>query len=319
MDVPPSRSDICWTCFCPGITIGRMHSHVTREKEIVCLDMGWGGGALCCETCTCAAFGWPLSPFLACYVCIQTYHLSKIYPDEATWTCSNDCFGILWPWALNKNQRLLNYKRENGILHYNWAYKSAHRTLGQIDEIVENKKVLYIIGPPGCGKSTLMRKLCKTIGEHKTRASGNMIDIGYARILDSEYGPFLLEVWDIPHELIEACSSHSPNFVMFVYDSGNRESFSNMQMFYEDFSTVWVNCQKLIVVANKIDTWDDDNDNARDSFGIDTTQWRSSCIEMAIDADQWAKVRGLEFNLVSCPMNEGILKLLRKICYGDVK
>lgn len=51
-----------------------------------------------------------------------------------------------------------------------------------------------------------------------------------------------------------------------------------------------------------------------DNFEFNIAAWRERCLELAVEAEQWAKTNNMGFVLTSCPLNEGIVKLMRVVC-----
>lgn len=287
---------------------------------MLCSPRGWQlgprGCATCLGSCVCALVGWPIAPFLACYVCKQRRDLHSIYPGDVAWAPGDLCCGLCWPAAVMGHGELVASKERLGLLHYPWAYNlpPAGTTESAASKI--NNRTLFVVGPPNSGKSTLQRKLCTVAGQELGRRHHLYIDIKVAAVPHSSDGPFTLEVWDVPVNCIETALSYQPDFVFLTYDSGDKESFLAAQDLYDKFAPHWVGSQSTYLVATKIDTWEVSADNDLGAFEQTSAEWRAACIELAIEAEQWSKQsKALHFSLVSSPMNEGVKKLLASISY----
>ena len=153
---------------------------------------------MCVGTGLCAAAGWPVSPLLACYVCLQRRELHRIYPSELRWVCGDQGYGLLWPAALTEHRDLVDKKERQGVLHYPWAYDlppAAHES--DASNVVPNQ-TLFIVGPSGSGKSTLLRKLCTLVGYEDRLHQHNYIDIKITAVLDGKMALLRLKYGTFP-------------------------------------------------------------------------------------------------------------------------
>lgn len=312
-----SWRSLCVTCFCPGAVIGKMSTTISRESRLnfPCdLQVGRDGCLLCIGSCFCASVLWPISPLLACYTCLQRRNLHRIYPADVAWGCRDRCCGLLWPFALLEHMELIESKQRAGVLHYPWAYGLP--PVGAPSDI--RNQIVFIVGPSNSGKSTLLKKLCTVVGNETPGHRHSYIDIKITTVPFSQAGPFTLEIWDIPQDCIETSLNYTPDFVFLTYDSGDKESLLAAQDIYDKIVFVWTTCKSMHLVATKIDTWESYNDSDTGPYEQTGAEWRASCIELAIEAEQWTKKdKALRFSLVSSPMNEGVRKLLRAISYDN--
>jgi hypothetical protein len=311
-------------CFFPCIVLGEMSTKVSREVPLRCYPfssccggrLGGGGCCVCLQTCVCCALGWPFSPALACYVCVQRRNLSRIYPADAAWVCGDACCGLCWPGTLLAHKRLVAQKEQVNILHYPWAYDLPKAVPFEEAAAAIQKRTLFLIGPPNSGKSTLLKKLCTVVGNEKLSDHHMYIDIKVAALPYSNIGPFTLEVWDIPEKFIASSLAYKPDFVFLTYDSGDKDSLLAAQEIYGRCSADWLqSCKSIHLVATMIDTWEDYGDDDIGPYEQTGAEWRTECIELAIEAEQWTKEnnKALHFSLISNPMNEGVRKLIRSI------
>ncbi len=315
-DTSKNLGGICFACFFPCVVLGEMHSSVVREDSIglfePCkLNIGCNGCIVCLETSTCCVFGFP---FVGCYVCIQRYYLSKIYPNDVKFNAAEDCFGCLWPNALWRHKQLFERKQQQSLLHYPWAYDIPHR---KDHDAVHSLRVLaLLVGPKKSGKSSLFKKLC---GNADSATGQNTeVNIGTTGVY-SMSGPLAFEIWDCPPDSVENCVKYRPDCIILTFDSTNRESFIELQVLNRECFSNLNQKVRRVCVATKIDLWNKDFAAVGDvEFELNTAVWRERCFELAVEAEQWAKKNDMGFVLTSCPLNEGIVKLMRVVC-SDIK
>ena len=146
--------------------IGHFETRIEREGSAStcgCPPMGPSGRAVCCQTALLAALGWPVSPFLSLYVCAQRTRLRRHYVEETCngYTLIGDLCDtlLLRPCALWQHLQFIERKESEGVLRYGSWEGAALRDYQRIKKPPVETHIVLVVGPKGCGKSTLFRKL----------------------------------------------------------------------------------------------------------------------------------------------------------------
>ena len=283
------------------------------EKNVPApLTFGSSGCFICLQTACLASFAWPCSPLLSGYICCQRTSFRNIYDQLSSESIEDSRNGTLFshradtlcqdfmdscffrPYVLLQHLSFINQKNEDGILFFDWAEDSFQGDQKKRVVPAVGNKVAILIGPKGCGKSTLFRKLLGINYDQKKDLLRDHLrtQTGVTCTGVSEEGVDFLEIWDVPIERLP-----SPNLeimastvcaVLFVFDctgsskirhnneddakNGNNDfdmetesSFREMKLIYEDF--VSSNAEQLsknriiqVCVASRIDLLENDKD-----------------------------------------------------------
>jgi GTPase SAR1 family protein len=120
----------------------------------------------------------------------------------------------------------------------------------------------------------------------------------------------VLEVWDFPSRLEGLVQNYCPDFAILVYDSGDPQSFADTRAYWDSLKGSWKGKVRVFLVGSKFDLWSRDVDIFEDLNGA---LWKDTSLRLNTEASEWARSEEIDFRLVSCPLNEGVLGLMKTI------
>lgn len=192
----------------------------------------------------------------------------------------------------------------NGTLHYSWAHDVSYESKEP------PHKTLFVVGvTAGSGKSTLAKKLCNDPDQEER--DHTRLHIGVVSLHNPSHDrSAVLEVWDFPSRLEGLVSSYCPDFAVIVYDSGDEQSFIETRAFWERLKESWKDKVHVFLVGSKIDLWSKDVDIFEN---IDAALWKDASMQLSTGVAEWAQEEGIDYRLVSCPLNDGIQGITKSV------
>lgn len=324
--IPFPMSPWCQWC-CPCVLLGSMHSDEWRESGSVSnlhprdssflsccfryeictekrIHLGSRGCGVCLYSAILCLCGWPCSPCLQCYVWKLDRELKRIHPDDKNLSVRTSVCCISWPFTIVRHKNIYDQRVVNGTLHYSWAHDVS------FESKEPPRKTLFVAGvTPGCGKSTLAKKLCGDPDQEER--DHTRMHIGVASLHNPGYDrSAVLEVWDFPSRLEGLVQNYCPDFAILVYDSGDPQSFADIQAFWGILKESWKEKVRVFLVGSKFDLWSKDVDIFED---LNAALWKDSSLKLTAEASEWAQSEEIDFRLVSCPLNEGVQGIMKTI------
>jgi energy-coupling factor transporter ATP-binding protein EcfA2 len=226
---PKLCSNFLLSFFCPCVILGHMRSMVKREETFkltwipsispeeaaipVPFGLGNSGCIICIETACLASIGWPCSPILALYVFFQRSHLRDVYTRQESkandgqphslrskvlYDLSDSCCFL--PFVTQQHFAFLRKIEDEGILCFDWETEAlAVKRMTRIAPVTHSK-VVMLIGPTGCGKSDLFRKIIGITSDVQVSAlrDAGSIQTGIRCTSVTDSIVNFIEIWDIP-------------------------------------------------------------------------------------------------------------------------
>jgi hypothetical protein len=172
--------------------LGHLETRIEREdasSSFGCPAMGESGRSVCCQSALLAAVGWPLSPFLSLYVCVQRSRLRRHYVEEEETAATTPCTLLidlcdallLRPCTLWQHLQFVQRKETEGMLRYGSWEGEALRDYKQVPKPPVETHLVFLVGPRQCGKTTLFRKLLIILpgdAEHERLKDAGKVQIG---------------------------------------------------------------------------------------------------------------------------------------------
>lgn len=188
---------------------------ISSEEAAIPVPFGLGnsGCIICIQTACMASIGWPCSPILALYVFFQRSHLRDVYtrqeskatdgqPDslrsKILYDLSDSC--CFQPFVMQQHFVFLRKIEEEGILCFDWETEAlAVNRMTRIAPVTYSK-VVMLIGPNGCGKSELFRKIIGITLDVQVNAlrDAGSIQTGIRCTSVTDSAVNFIEIWDIP-------------------------------------------------------------------------------------------------------------------------
>jgi hypothetical protein len=337
----PSSSSICFTCCCPCLLLGEMRSSIERDSSLCFGKIGKVGCQECLLTIPMCLLCWPFSPLLSCYLYQQENHLHAIYNQNAQRhkSCKDFCYQLCcWPLSLYQNRRYVHQKKEEGLLHYKWAYEIPPEQNRRPNSLSNDLAVL-IIGPPQSGKTELLMKLTgRRISNYaESSFSAEEIRIGLKETFLSNDELQVIEFWDIPVSKLESIPliTSRVKFVLLLYDCHSRDSFKKMKdLFSEIYCLPSLASASYLCIATKDDyqftraaqrglppreeAEEEEEGDGDEGLGRFLRLKRQEedlgpCHTELKAGRTWAKERGFRYVPISSRYNSGVTSVLRAL------
>ena len=200
-------------CCCPCVILGQLNSLIYREDSKERFEMGHQGCNICALTSVLCLLGWPFSPLLGIYTCIQRDNLQKLHKSRNPAFASKDVSTIfdsfkekssvccLWPCAILEQEYHMRHLDSIGLLPFHWEYDLIHTSIPSPP--ISECYTIMILGSNNCGKSTLFQKMLHTSipelhNQIENRLPDQKLRIGIRNTIVSKEQISFVEVWDIP-------------------------------------------------------------------------------------------------------------------------
>lgn len=237
------------------LTNNSLNKHVNENGPV-----GWEQHSELTLQC----FSWN-SPISASCCCFS--------PNCYRYTCFSLCFEYdlflsccLWPFAVQEHVVYINKRRELGLLPFPWEYDLLKDPSNFPSPPPSVTSTVMIIGPAGCGKTSLFQKVIRTtdkgmqqrvvgtVHDEKTRIGTCAVSVNTKKIV-------FIEAWDLSYsEVMRSTPTHvllqtmpdPTNVVLLTFDCIDAASWSALLHAYDHVES-YLPDKLVLLVALKYD------------------------------------------------------------------